>query len=139
MKFISTATNFRVRPTRIRHALLAVLMGIFGYAGHAGAHHSFAMFDSTKKVSIEGTVKDFQWTNPHVWLELIATTPDGPRHYSIEGLNPNILRLTGWAFNSLKPGDKVTVVINPLRSGESGGSLVSVTFPDGRTLGGNTH
>jgi hypothetical protein len=92
------------------------------------------MFDMAHTFTIEGTVKDFQWTNPHIRIELMATTPGGPKQYSIEGTAIRVLKGASWTFNSLKAGDKVTVVMNPLRSGEPGGSLVSASLPDGRTL-----
>jgi hypothetical protein len=103
-------------------------------AGSASAHHSFAMFDYSKTVTLDGTVKDFQWTNPHAWIEVIVTSPDGPKQYSIEAFNLRGMREAGWKFNTLKPGDKVTVVMNPLRNGTLGGTLVTATIPDGRTL-----
>jgi hypothetical protein len=115
-------------------ALASVLAAAFGLFGVASAHHSFAMFDMGKTLSIEGTVKDFQWTNPHVWIEVVASTPDGLKQYSVEGTTVRVLKGAGWKFNTLKPGDKVTVVMNPMRDGSPGGSLVSATLPDGRLL-----
>ena len=101
------------------------------------AHHSFAMFDSTKEVELaNATVVEWQWTSPHSWLYVIV--PDGgkvPQKYSIEGGNPGYLRREGYAKGSLTPGDKVTVYMSPLRSGEKGGSLNAVVLPDGKTLG----
>jgi hypothetical protein len=93
------------------------------------------MFDFDKTVSIDGTVKDFQWTNPHVWIDVIVESPEGPKQYGVEGFAIPVLKGAGWTFNTLKPGDKVTIVLNPLRSGALGGSLVSATLPDGKTLG----
>ncbi len=137
MKYIRKCANTSIRLIRSRRAALAaILAGAFGFAGVAGAHHSFAMFDQTKMVTVEGTVKDFQWTNPHVWIEVMVATPEGEKQYSIETVNLNVLKRSGWKFNTLKPGDKVTVVMNPFRSGAPGGSLVSATLADGRTLSG---
>lgn len=100
------------------------------------AHHSFSMFDMGKTATIEGTVKEFQWTNPHAWIEVMVATPEGEKQFSIEGHNVRVLTGAGWKFNTLKPGDKVTIVMNPLRNGASGGALVSVVLADGRTLTG---
>jgi len=100
------------------------------------AHHSFAMFDTANPVTLAGVVTDFQWTNPHVYIEL--DVPDGnraARHWTIELGSPSILMRGGWKFNSLKKGDKVTAVVSPLRSGEPGSLLTRITFPDGRVLG----
>ena len=108
-------------------------------AGPALAHHSFAMFDRQKEITLKGTVKEFQWTNPHSFIEIEA--PDekgGSVSYSIEMNSPNNLTRQGWKSTALKPGDKVTVVMNPLRDGSRGGLFVSVMLPDGKVLGDPT-
>ena len=106
----------------------AALLG----GGVASAHHSFAMFDQARQVSITGTVKNFQWTNPHAFIELEA--PDG-KLWSVELNSPNNLVRQGWKRTALKPGDKVTVVLNPLRDGQNGGLFNAVTLPSGQVLG----
>ena len=106
----------------------AILLG----GASASAHHSFAMFDQNKQVSIAGTVKTFQWTNPHAFIELEA--PDG-KVWSVELNSPNNLVRQGWKRTALKPGDKVTVVLNPLRDGKTGGLFDAVTLPNGQVLG----
>ncbi|MGC1458090.1 MAG: DUF6152 family protein [Steroidobacteraceae bacterium] len=129
--------KYRVRLLLSRGTVLAALLaGALGVSGVADAHHSYAMFDTSKTISLDGTVKDFQWTNPHAWIEVVVATSEGLKQYSIEGNNPRVLGRAGWKFNTLKPGDKVTIVMNPLRDGARGGSLVSATLPDGRMLGG---
>jgi hypothetical protein len=115
--------------------LAAVCAAALGFTAAARAHHSYAMFDMTQTVTIEGTVKDFQWTNPHGWIELLVATPNGPKQYSIEGNNLRVLTSVGWKFNTLKAGDKVTIEMHPLRDGRPGGSLVTATLEDGRKLG----
>lgn len=126
-----------LRLTRIRATVLAALLTeIFGFAGIARAHHSFAMFDTKRTVTIEGTVKEFQWTSPHAWIELMVSAEDGAKQYSVECHNLRVLGNAGWKFNTLKPGDKVTLEINPLRNGEPGGFLQNAHLPDGRTLPG---
>jgi hypothetical protein len=102
----------------------------------AFAHHSFAMFDAAKETTLQGTVKEFQWTNPHAWVQLIVPGPDGKTtEWSIECASPNALKRQGWRGTSIKSGDRVTVIIHPLKSGEPGGSLVILTLPDGTQLG----
>lgn len=102
----------------------------------ARAHHSFAMFDTAKRVTLSGTVTAFEWTNPHVYIELDAPDDKGAvKHWSIELGSPSILMQAGWKFNDIKVNDKITVVFNPLRSGEAGGLLVTATVRDGRVLG----
>jgi hypothetical protein len=121
-----------VRVSLSRQVVLATILS--GALGVAGAHHSFAMFDLSKTATVEGTVKEFQWTHPHVWIEVMVAMPDGgAKQYSIETINLNVLKRSGWKFNTLKTGDQVTLVINPMRSG----ALVSAKLPDGRTLSGN--
>jgi hypothetical protein len=117
---------------RLAAGLVALTVAGGAVVGAARAHHSFAMFDQTRKLTLAGTVKAFQWTNPHSWVQLTV----GADEWSIEALSPNVLGRQGWKRNTLKPGDKVTVVINPLKDGGKGGNLVSVTLADGATLGG---
>jgi hypothetical protein len=110
---------------------------LFGLAIGAptAAHHSFAMFDQTKKVVLKGTVVAFQWTNPHAFLELDVPGAGGTSvHWSIELNSPNNLKRQGWSRNSVKPGDKVTVTINPVRNGKPGGLFNAVVLADGKTL-----
>lgn len=101
----------------------------------AFAHHSFAMFDNQKDLTLEGTIKEFQWTNPHSWIQVMVKDESGKEvEWSIEGGSPNSLRRNGWQRTSLKPGDKVVVVTHPLKDGSPGGSLVSVSV-NGQLVG----
>jgi hypothetical protein len=105
----------------------------------AFSHHSFAMFDQSKRLSLSGTVREFQWTNPHAFIQIeVPNASGGSDLWSVEMNSPNNLRRQGWKSTVLKPGDKVTVVTNPLRDGKKGGLFVSVTLPDGKTLGDAT-
>jgi hypothetical protein len=98
----------------------------------AEAHHSFGMFDNTKEVWLEGSIKDFQWTNPHAWIQVTVTDADGKEtEWSLEGGSPNILSRNGWKRTVLQPGDKVRILIYPLKSGEPGGSFLEVHKEDG--------
>jgi len=99
----------------------------------ASAHHSFAMFDHDHQIKLTGTVKHFQWTNPHVYIEMDAADASGTvKHYTIECASPGILDRVGWKFNMIKVGDKITTIIAPLRTGEPGGLLKQITLQDGR-------
>ena len=107
-------------------AALALLAGV-----PAAAHHSFAMFDQTKIMTLEGTVTEFQWTNPHAFIELDAA---GGRHWSIELNSPNNLKRQGWSRDALKPGDKIKLRMSPLRNGKPGGLFLDLTRADGKLL-----
>jgi len=115
-------------------AVAAVLM-----SGPAFAHHSHAMFDTEKQVTLVGTVKEFDWNNPHCWIQVLV--PDSkdanaaPVEWGVEMGAPIQLIRHGWKPDSLKPGDKITVVINPLRDGRPGGQIVSAIGPDGKPIG----
>jgi hypothetical protein len=100
------------------------------------AHHSANMFDPAKQVVLDATVKEFQWSNPHIWIQVMVPNAKGvEEEWSIEGGSPNLVGRQGWKRNSFKPGEKVTITIRPLRNGDPGGSFVSAAFPDGRKLG----
>jgi hypothetical protein len=99
----------------------------------AMAHHSFAMFDMSKKVTRDGVVREWQWTNPHVFLEVAVLQNGAQQIYSLETGSPAVTLRRGLKRDSLKPGDKVTVVFCPLRDGRPGGALISVA-KDGVSL-----
>ena len=101
----------------------------------AAAHHSFAMFDQKKVMTLEGTVHEFQWTNPHAFIELDVDSGARAQRWAIELNSPNNLTRQGWRRTSLKPGDRVRIWVHPLRSGARGASYVGVRLPDGSTLG----
>lgn len=105
-------------------------------ASSAWAHHSYSMFDDKKTFSVKGIIKEFQWTNPHIWLEV--TVPSGPQagDWSFEGGTLPVLKRLGWTRDVIKAGDTVTISSNPLKNGQKGGSLLSITLADGRTLSG---
>jgi hypothetical protein len=115
-------------------AVYAVILSVLG-ATPVSAHHSFAMFDNKQEKTITGTIKELQWTNPHIWVQVINRDPATGKdvEWSIEGGSPNNLARKGWSRNSMKVGDKVVVTIHPLKNGDNGGSLVKVTV-NGQTL-----
>jgi hypothetical protein len=110
--------------------------GVLLAAFSALAHHSFAMFDTSKQVTLTGSVTSFEWTNPHVYIEIDVPGEAGAvKHWSVELGSPSILRNSGWKHDTLKPGDKVTLIINPLKNGSPGGFLLQANLPDERKLG----
>jgi hypothetical protein len=118
--------------------VLVLGTGTLGAPVGAAAHHSFAMFDHSRKLTLTGTVKDWQWVNPHTWLQLTVPSAGGETEWRIEGRSPNVLSRRGWNRKVVSPGDKVTVVIYPLKSGEPGGAFVRLKLPGGTELNADT-
>ncbi|MGC3980306.1 MAG: DUF6152 family protein [Steroidobacteraceae bacterium] len=117
-------------------ATLAVVLSLFGLGVNSSqAHHSTAMFDSTKKVMLQGTVKKWSFTNPHSWLYVVVTDAQGVETvWELEGGSTSHMARNGWTYKSLKSGDKITVSISPRVDGQPGGSFSSVTLSDGTVL-----
>ncbi len=111
-----------------------LLIAVLCFLLPAAAHHSMAGFDRTQSLSLEGVVKDFAWQNPHAWIELEVTKDGKTVTWNFEMTAPAYLVRAGWKKTSVKKGDKVTVVGNPLKTGEPGALFVSVTLPDGTKL-----
>jgi len=126
-----------VRKTPGAKKWAVVLLIVFWAGlGMLSAHHSFSMFDTGKRVTLTGSVTMFEWTNPHAYIEVdVPQEGGGVKHWSVEMGSPSILQQGGWKFKDVKAGDKITVVLNPLRNGDPGGLLVQVTLADGRVLG----
>jgi hypothetical protein len=122
------------RPRLIGLAGLAILL----CGAPVLAHHAFSAFDMSKTMTVAGVVKEFQWINPHSWIQMMVTDASGNAvEWSIEMNSPSSLVRQGWKPKTLKPGDKITLVIHPLRDGRPGGSLVSATLADGTQMGGS--
>ena len=101
----------------------------------AAAHHSDAMFAADKEVVLSGTVKEFQYTNPHSWIQLVVPGATGPAvEWSIETGAPIVLLRAGIKPTALQPGDKITLRAHPMKNGTPGGSLIDVKKEDGTTL-----
>jgi hypothetical protein len=123
----------RLKVSRIIAAALTALALCMPL--QAPAHHSFSMFDRERSIVITGVVKEFQWTNPHTWIQVMVADKRGKSvEWSLEGGSPGILSRNGWKRNSLQAGEKITVEIYPLKSGEPGGSFIEITRADGSKL-----
>ncbi len=120
----------------IRQTVLTVVAAATALAaGGASAHHSTAMFDMQKSVTLNGTIKEFQWTNPHTFTYvMVEGNAAASGEYALEGMSPNYLGRNGWSKRSLKPGDKVVLQVHPLKDGRKGGFMVSVKLADGTVL-----
>jgi Family of unknown function (DUF6152) len=126
----------RIVQNGIANALLVVATG---WLSVASAHHSFATFDENHAVTLVGVVKEVQWTNPHIWVEVLVKSPDNGQdvQWSIEGGSPNGLNRAGWKRTSIKAGDAIEITIHPLKDGSHGGSMMTVKVngqPIGRRL-----
>src|SRR5215467_15455758 len=114
-------------------AVLAVFIAL-ALASPVFAHHSFAMYDHTRTLTLKGTVTKFQWTNPHAYLEIDVRDAKGAvKHYTLEGTSINMMQRIGWKSNMIKYGDQVKAVVAPLLSGDPAGLLLEVTLPNGET------
>ncbi len=112
--------------------LLATALG----AGTAHAHHSPVMFDQTQQVTLTGTVREFQWTNPHSYIQLVVKNEQGQdEEWNLEMAAPTYLYNLGWRPATVKAGDTLTVTIAPLRKGGNGGLLLKAATADGKTIG----
>jgi len=117
----------------VRIALLSVW--VVAASSPALAHHS-GQFFTDDTVTLTGTVKEMQLTNPHSWLEIMVPNEEGELvQWSIEMSAPVVMFRRGWTKNTAKPGEEVTVVARPMRDGRPGGAYVAITLPDGSTLG----
>ena len=127
----------------MRHSFLVILAAtaIAGLARPATGHHSFAAFDITTQKTVTGTVKQVDWTNPHIWLWIdVANDKGGSDTYGFEGMSPNFLARRGWTRTTLKTGDKITVNYRPMKDGSKGGMFMTGQMATGKLLsmmGGN--
>src|SRR5262245_51843508 len=126
---------------RTRWAWLILTVAIL--AGTAMAHHSFAVYDHSRTLSLKGTVTKWQWSNPHAYLDIDVQDGGAVKHYTLEGTSINMLQREGWRSNMIKAGDQVKAVVAPLLNGEPGGLLLEITLANGEKKalpipGGNT-
>ena len=116
-------------------ALACAIACVLLVAPSLSAHHSGAMFDREKVIELKGTVKELQWSNPHIWIQVVVQENGAPKEWSLEGGSPNTLSRQGWRSTTFKPGDEVTVRFNPMKDGTAAGAFVGAKFSDGKTIG----
>jgi Family of unknown function (DUF6152) len=122
---------------KLRGTMIAVALILMGGVHGARAHHSYAMFDESKTLTVSGTVAKLEWTNPHVFVWIYVPSTKNPGKYDLyafENGSPNAITKVGWSKDSLRAGDKITVEYWPLRDGRNGGHLALATLADGRKL-----
>jgi hypothetical protein len=116
--------------------VLALAVAVFALPAPAGAHHSTAMFNLEARLTLNGVLKEIQWTNPHAWIQVTAPDAKGvPVEWSIECGSPNSLARQGWKLSMFKAGQKVSIVGNPKKDGTPAALLVTITLADGTVLG----
>jgi len=121
----------------IRRAIVSTTLvaAVAGTGVSLGAHHSFAPFDITTEKTITGTVSRFEWTNPHSWIFVdVPNDKGGVDTWAVEGMSPNFLARRGWSKSTIKPGEKISIVVRPMKNGQPGGMFVSAKLADGRVL-----
>jgi hypothetical protein len=120
----------------VKHTLIALITAAtLIAAAPVAAHHGAATFDTGKELTMEGTVTEWVWSNPHCFLKFDVTEKDGTvRHWTVETSNPPDMVNRGWSRRSFKGGEKVKVVVEPVKSGNPVGRLLTVTFADGKVL-----
>jgi hypothetical protein len=128
------AAAFRATPTVARVAVVTLLLVSEALPRLAVAHHSGAMFDAQKNLTLQGTVKAFQWTNPHCWIQLLVPKDGQTREWSIEMGSTTELYRSGWRPHTMRAGENVTVVVHPMRDGSPGAQFASAEGPDGAPL-----
>lgn len=116
----------------------ALTVALLGAPAPAFAHHSYAMFNRLKKVTIEGTIAKFDWRNPHIYIWLyVKNAKGGDDLYAVEGGSVTMLARQGWSANIIRPGDKVKIDMNPLKDGRNGGYFVQLVKADGTVIRGD--
>ena len=115
-------------------ACTAVVVGML--TGQVQAHHSFAMFDQDKTITVEGTLKEFEWTNPHSWLRVMVMDDKAgkPVLWAFELSSPARLTTMGMHADSVKPGDAVSVTFHPMKDGTRGGQFMQASLPGGKQV-----
>src|SRR3981189_1696755 len=116
--------------------MFLVMVGVLSMSGALSAHHGAASFDTTRELTLKGSVTEWIWANPHCFLKFDAKDDTGTvRNWAVEVSNPTDMTRLGWARTSFKGGDEVTVTLQPVKSGAPVGRLRSVVLPNGQTLG----
>ena len=118
-----------------RTSTVALVAALTLGAAAVQAHHSFSAFNMDTERTLTGTVKQFDWTNPHTWIWIEVTNEKGVvETWGVEGMSPNFLARRGWTKTTMKVGEKVTITVRPMKDGSNGGMFVRATMADGKSL-----
>jgi hypothetical protein len=122
----------------VKDKFVAIIVGAVGLLAATAplfAHHGAASFDTTRELTLKGTVTDWIWANPHCFLKFDAKDETNTvRNWAVEVSNPTDMTKRGWARTSFKAGDEVTVTLQPVKNGAPVGRLRNVVLPTGQTL-----
>ena len=125
--------NAHLKSVSARSVSTLVLLGL---SLAAAAHHSSAMFDKNVVREVPAVVKEFQWTNPHIWIQVLIENEAGEtEEWSIEGGGTNTLFRRGWRPDSFAAGDEIIIRFNPMKDGSAAGGFIAAKLADGSTLG----
>jgi hypothetical protein len=125
----------KVNPRRILVLTLVTLSLLAASVGPIAAHHSTVPFDSTRQTTLTGIVKEFDWTNPHTWIWInVPNDKGGVDLWGVEGMSPNYLGRRGWTKNTIKPGEKITIVGRPMKDGSKAAMFMSATLANGKVM-----
>jgi hypothetical protein len=132
---VALAKSFGEAPMNLKVVSLTAI-AVAAFAASALAHHSFAMFDAQKTVVLEGTVKEFEWVNPHSWLRIMVNDEKTgrPALWAVELSSPSRLVTMGMRADSMRAGDVVSVTIHPLKDGARGGQFIQAVLADGKKI-----
>ena len=112
---------------------LFLLVSALAAPAAVAAHHGAASFDTATEVTLKGTVTEWTWFNPHCFLKFDVKGDDGAvKNWAVEAGNPTDMTKRGWSRNSFKPGDQVTVTLQPVKTGAPVGRIRTVVAADGR-------
>jgi len=119
----------------VRIKLIAIFLCTLAVSVPSFAHHGAAAYDTTKKITVKGTVTDWFWANPHCFLKFDAKDDKGNVvHWATEASNPSDMVNLGWSKQSFKAGDEVTITFMPVKNGQPVGRLEQVVLADGKIL-----
>ena len=118
---------------KVRMLLAAIAVAALSAA--LSAHHGAATFDTANEITLKGTVTEWTWFNPHCFLKFDVKDASGAvKNWAVEAGNPTDMSKRGWSRTMMKPGDEVTVTLQPVKTGAPVGRIMRVTLPDGREL-----
>jgi hypothetical protein len=128
------AARYRACATAKIAACIAIVVAAF--AVQAQAHHSFAMFDQEKMITVEGTLKEFEWSNPHCWLHVNVVNPATGKasEWAFEMGSIGQIAAQGWKSDTVKAGDKIAIDAHPMKDGSRGGQYQAARLSDGRSF-----